>query len=75
MKDSGQMGKRMEEGSIMMLQSNSAMKESGKMVREKDLDIFILKITISLKELFKRITKMDLASKSCIMVIRTKVNT
>lgn len=75
MKDSGQMVKKMEEGSITMLQSNSVMKESGKMGKEKDLDTFILTTTALTKELFLRIISTGKESKSCIMEIRIKGST
>lgn len=75
MKDNGQMVRKTEEESIMMLRSNSAMKESGKMGKEKDLDTFILTITALTKGLFKRITSMGKESKSYIMEIHIKGST
>ena len=75
MKGSGQMVRKTEEESIMTLRSNSAMKESGRMGKEKDSDTFISTITALFKELFLKTTKMDKGLKNCITEIHTEGNT
>lgn len=75
MKDNGQMVRKMEEESIMMLRSNSVMKESGRMGKNKDSDTYILTITALTKGLFLKIISKGKASKNCIMEIHSKGST